>query len=148
MIFYLIYKCLECFFTIFFTFISNENEIPIFVCTLTLPFAPCPLHIYEPRYRLMLRRAIDYGSKQFGMCMYTEENTSHITEYGCLLEIKNYQFTRDGRAIISTFGKKRFKIVSSKTKDGYIVAEVEWVKDTRVETDQKREGKIINLKIF
>jgi hypothetical protein len=42
---------------------SNENEIPIFVCTLALPFAPCPLHIYEPRYRLMLRRAIDFGSK-------------------------------------------------------------------------------------
>ena len=119
---------------------SNENEIPIFVCTLALPFAPCPLHIYEPRYRLMLRRAIDYGSKQFGMCMYTERTPNHITEYGCLLEIQNHQFTRDGRAIISTIGRNRFKILSSKTKDGYIVAQVEWVKDVRVESVQELAG--------
>ena len=72
--------------------------------------------------------------------MYTEENANHITEYGCLLEIKNYQFTRDGRAIISTFGKKRFKVVSSTTKDGYIVAQVEWIKDVRAETDAKKDG--------
>lgn len=93
----------------------------------------------------MLRRAIDYGSNQFGMCMYTEENANHITEYGCLLEIKNYQFTRDGRAIISTFGKKRFKVVSSTTKDGYIVAQVEWIKDVRTETDAKKDGIFFSL---
>ena len=77
------------------------------------------------------------------MCMYTEKNASHISEYGCLLEIKNYQFTRDGRAIVSTFGKKRFKILSSKLKDGYAVAQVEWVKDVRVETGQEKEGKTL-----
>ena len=96
----------------------------------------------------MLRRAIDFGSKQFGMCMYTERSANHITEYGCLLEIKNYQFTRDGRAIVSTFGKKRFKILSSKIKDGYVVAQVEWIKDIRVVTEREKRGKPWKLKKY
>ncbi|CAF0856355.1 unnamed protein product [Brachionus calyciflorus] len=113
--------------------IGDENEIPIFVCTLSMPNIPCPLHIFEPRYKLMLRRAIETGSKQFGMCMYSEKTPYHYTEYGCMLEIKNCQFIRDGRAVVSTIGGRRFKVLSSSTKDGYIVAKVEWVKDVAIE---------------
>ena len=36
--------------------------LPIFVCSLALPHAPCPLHIFEPRYRLMIRRALESGA--------------------------------------------------------------------------------------
>ena len=120
--------------------ISSENEIPVFVCTLALPFAPCPLHIYEPRYRLMLRRAIESGSKQFGMCMYSEKTPYRFTEYGCMLEIRSHQFTRDGRAVVATIGGRRFKVLNSSTKDGYTVAQVEWVKDIRVENEQEKAG--------
>jgi Lon protease-like protein len=119
---------------------SSENEIPIFVCTLALPFAPCPLHIYEPRYRLMLRRAIESGSKQFGMCMYSDKTPYRFTEYGCMLEIRSHQFTRDGRAIVATIGGRRFKVLNSSTKDGYTVAQVEWVKDIRVENEKEKAG--------
>ncbi len=117
---------------------SNENEIPIFVCTLALPYAPCPLHIYEPRYRLMIRRAIESGSNQFGMCMYSESTPYHYTEYGCVLDIQSHQFTRDGRAIVTTVGGRRFKVLSSATKDGYNVSQIEWVKDEIVEDEEER----------
>ena len=116
---------------------NSENEIPIFVCTLALPYAPCPLHIYEPRYRLMIRRAIESGKNQFGMCMYTESTPYH-TEYGCVLDIQSHQFTRDGRAIVATVGGRRFKVLSSTTKDGYSVGQIEWVKDERVEDGEER----------
>jgi hypothetical protein len=119
---------------------GDENQVPIFVCTLALPFIPCPLHIYEPRYRLMLRRAIQSNSKQFGMCMYSERTQHHYTDYGCMLEIRNYQFTRDGRAIVDTVGGRRFKVIKSSTKDGYNVAKVEWIKDTRVNDEQEKRG--------
>lgn len=117
---------------------NNENEVPIFVCTLALPFAPCPLHIYEPRYRLMLRRAIEAGSNQFGMCMYGESTPYHFTEYGCMLEIQNYQFTRDGRAVVATVGGRRFKVIKVNNKDGYYVAKVAWVIDKRVEDEAEK----------
>jgi Lon protease-like protein len=81
--------------------------------------------------------------------MYTEKNQNRMNEYGCLLEIKDYQFTRDGRAVISTLGKKRFRVVSSQVKDGYIVAQVEWVKDVRVESEQeKRDLQVLHDKVY
>lgn len=126
--------------------LGDENEIPVFVCTLALPFAPCPLHIYEPRYRLMLRRAIETGRKQFGMCMYSERTPYHYTEYGCMLEIQTYQFTRDGRSIVTTVGGRRFRVLKSGTKDGYNVAKVEWVKDVRVEDEHEKSGTSISIR--
>ena len=48
-------------------------EIPIFVCVLTLPCCTCPLHVFEPRYRLMMRRTTETQSRLFGMCKYDEQ---------------------------------------------------------------------------
>jgi len=128
---------------------NNENEIPVFVCTTALPFASCPLHIYEPRYRLMLRRAIESGSKQFGMCMYSEMTPYHYTEYGCMLEIRNYQFTRDGRAVVATIGGKRFKVIRAYMKDGYNVAQIEWVNDIRETNEEEiQELQVLHDKTY
>jgi hypothetical protein len=33
---------------------ENEPAVPIFICTNAFPSVPCPLFIYEPRYRLMV----------------------------------------------------------------------------------------------
>ncbi|EAW89887.1 LON peptidase N-terminal domain and ring finger 3 [Homo sapiens] len=50
--------------------LSNLNKnVPIFVCTMAYPTVPCPLHIFEPCYRLMIRRCIETGTRQFGMCL-------------------------------------------------------------------------------
>ncbi len=48
-------------------------EVPIFVCVLTLPNCACPLHVFEPCYRLMMRRTIETESRTFGMCSYDEQ---------------------------------------------------------------------------
>jgi Lon protease-like protein len=72
------------------------------------------------------------------MCMYSESTPYHYTEYGCVLEIQSHQFTRDGRAIVATVGGKRFKVLSSTTKDGYSVGQIEWVKDEKVEDEEEK----------
>ncbi|TRY88824.1 hypothetical protein DNTS_015032 [Danionella cerebrum] len=47
--------------------LSNlSKDIPIFVCTVAYPGIPCPLHIFEPRYRLMMRRCMETGTKKRG----------------------------------------------------------------------------------
>lgn len=51
-------------------FFSLTKDIPIFVCTVAYPGMPCPLHVFEPRYRLMMRRCIETGTRKFGMCTY------------------------------------------------------------------------------
>lgn len=51
---------------------SLNKDVPIFVCTMAFPTIPCPLHVFEPRYRLMIRRCMETGTKQFGMCLADE----------------------------------------------------------------------------
>ncbi len=53
---------------------DKQHEVPIFVCTLAYPTVPCPLHIFEPRYRLMVRQCMEAGTRQFGMCVALEDN--------------------------------------------------------------------------
>ena len=47
---------------------DRHHEIPIFVCILAFPSLPCPLHVFEPRYRLMVRRCMESGTREFGIC--------------------------------------------------------------------------------
>ena len=53
---------------------DEEQEIPIFVCTIAYPTIRCPLHVFEPRYRLMIRQVMESGVRQFGMCVCMDEN--------------------------------------------------------------------------
>ncbi len=61
---------------------SLTKDIPIFVCTVAYPGIPCPLHIFEPRYRLMMRRCMETGTKKFGMCSY-EHGKGYTNKRSC-----------------------------------------------------------------
>ncbi|XP_028406286.1 LON peptidase N-terminal domain and RING finger protein 3-like [Dendronephthya gigantea] len=112
---------------------KNNDEIPIFVCTLAVPGVAYPLHIFEPRYKLMIRRCLESGSRQFGMCVADPEHGFAAT--GTVLHISDVKFLPDGRSIIHTVGTKRFKVLERGMKDGYNTAKVEWLQDEIDETD-------------
>lgn len=103
-----------------------EHEIPLFVCTVALPTVPCPLHVFEPRYRLMIRQCMESGSRQFGMCGVVHDE---IAEYGTMLEIRDVQYFPDGRSIVDTVGRKRFRILRRGERDGYHTGAVEFLED-------------------
>jgi Lon protease-like protein len=114
---------------------DNVLSTPLFICTLSLPAMPTFLHVFEPRYRLMMRRVIE-GNKQFGMVMYNRTSASQgglgatpFLEYGTLLEIVNYELLRDGRSFIEARGIGRFKIRDHGMLDGYNVGQVERIED-------------------
>lgn len=46
---------------------------------------------------------------------------------GTMLEIRDIEYTPDGRSIVNTVGSRRFKIVSKGVKDGYNTAAVEFL---------------------
>lgn len=114
------------------------NEVlstPLFICTLSLPSMPTFLHVFEPRYRLMMRRVIE-GNRQFGMLMYNRTSApqgdlgpTQFLEYGTMLEIVNYELLRDGRSFIECRGIGRFKVKAHGMLDGYNVGRVERVED-------------------
>lgn len=108
-----------------------ENNLPIFVCTMAYPTVPCPLHVFEPRYRLMIRRCMETGTRQFGMCI--SDTHKGFADFGCMLHIRNVHFLPDGRSVVDTFGGKRFRVITRSMRDGYYIANIEYLQDQRVE---------------
>ncbi|XP_007568439.1 LON peptidase N-terminal domain and RING finger protein 3 [Poecilia formosa] len=118
--------------------LSNLNKsVPIFVCTMAFPTVPCPLHIFEPCYRLMIRRCMETGTNCFGMCL--GDDLKGFVGYGCLLEIRDVKFFSDGRSVVDTIGRRRFKIMQHRERDGYNTADVEYLEDVKVEGIAERE---------
>lgn len=106
---------------------TSKDEIPIFVCTLAVPGVACPLHIFEPRYKLMIRRSIESGSRQFGMCV--SDPKLGFSTVGTMLYINDAQFLPDGRSIVHTVGTRRFRVLERSMRDGYNTAKIAWLED-------------------
>uniref|UniRef100_A0A8D0RD23 LON peptidase N-terminal domain and ring finger 2 n=1 Tax=Sus scrofa TaxID=9823 RepID=A0A8D0RD23_PIG len=114
------------------TELSNlTRDVPIFVCAMAFPTVPCPLHVFEPRYRLMIRRCMETGTKRFGMCLSAEH--AGLSEYGCMLEIKGVRTLPDGSSVVDAIGISRFRVLSHRHRDGYNTADIEYLEDEKVE---------------
>ncbi|KAF5008083.1 hypothetical protein F66182_15678, partial [Fusarium sp. NRRL 66182] len=72
----------------------DEDEIPLFVCTLAFPSTPTYLHIFEPRYRLMIRRALDYGNTAQA---HPDRPPEPFMQYGTVVRIEWRDFLPDER---------------------------------------------------
>lgn len=86
-------------------------QIPVFVCTNAFPGVACPLYVYEPRYRLLTRRCLQSVSKKFAMAG-KETSGGKFVQYGTILEVKDAISLEDGRFILTTVGRKRYRVVS------------------------------------
>ena len=126
--------------------IAGELDTPLFVCTLAFPSMPTFLHIFEPRYKLMIRRAIE-GNGQFGMLLYNRHHLpqgslgqTDFLEYGTMLRILNAQFFPDGRSLIETVGIGRFRVLAHGSVDGYTVGRIEKVEDVSMAEEERLEA--------
>jgi Lon protease-like protein len=108
--------------------------IPLFPLDLVLlPEVPLPLHIFEPRYKEMIKECLQ-AKKHFGLIRTREESTANI---GCTAEIiqvlKTYP---DGRSDILTEGKKRFEVLHLNQERSFLQAEVFFVEDEPREAEK------------
>lgn len=116
-------------------------DVPIFVCTLSFPLMPTFLHVFEPRYRLMMRRAME-SDRMFGMVLYKRHpvpGEPQFEELGTLLRIINLEYMPDGRSLVETVGVSRFRVTQSSLFDGYIVGNIERIDDISVEEEETME---------
>lgn len=111
--------------------LEKEPSLPIFICTTAFPSVSCPLFIYEPRYRLMVRRAVESGCRQFGIVL-AQNNRQKYADYGTMLDIRDCIQLGDGCSILSTLGTKRFRVLRRSEKDGYDTANIEFIKDEAI----------------
>jgi ATP-dependent Lon protease len=105
----------------------RPDRIPLFPLNVVLlPGADLPLHIFEPRYRKMVRDCLKAKS-EFGMLLALDNG---IAGTGCTAEIleivKNYQ---DGRMDILTVGRAPFRVVQLFTEDQLLEGQVDYLED-------------------
>lgn len=100
------------------------EPLPVFPLTgtLLLPGAYLPLNIFEPRYRNMVRDALD-GDGAVGMIQpqvpgldnwgieTTDEGEPALYPVGCKGRIAQHQLQEDGRYLIVLEGLSRFRVV-------------------------------------
>lgn len=117
-------------------------DVPIFVCTLSFPSMPLFLHVFEPRYRLMIRRAME-GDRTFGMVLgrpAPSPGEPPFMELGVLLRIVSIEFFPDGRSLLETVGVSRFRVTRHGLLDGYVVANIEKVDDIGLADEEALEA--------
>ncbi|KAF6202179.1 hypothetical protein GE061_004577 [Apolygus lucorum] len=110
--------------------LASAPDVPVFVCTTAFPTVPCPLFVFEPRYRLMIRRAIDSGGRfAIAACVHQHNGVKKFAEYGTILEIRDIVMLSDGCSILSNVGARRFRVSSRAERDGYDTAQVQYIVD-------------------
>ncbi|XP_020277278.1 LON peptidase N-terminal domain and RING finger protein 1 isoform X2 [Asparagus officinalis] len=103
------------------------NLMPLFVMDVVLPCQKLSLNIFEPRYRLMVRRIME-GNHRMGMVIL-DSMTGSIADVACEVEIVECEALPDGRFYLEVEGRRRFRILESWDQDGYRVAKIEWIED-------------------
>ncbi|KAF1813009.1 hypothetical protein P152DRAFT_458179 [Eremomyces bilateralis CBS 781.70] len=146
---------------------DEPDEIPLFVCTIAYPQVPIYLHIFEPRYRIMIRRSWE-GNRQFGMVFFAKclqeqhgEDAStqdlgnpgqlmpgkYYMEYGTILQIVEKGDLQSGRINLQLVGVSRFRTVSVRRhEDGYLMARIERLQDVSDELEASIEAAEVGSK--
>ncbi|KAH6797311.1 zinc finger RING family protein [Perilla frutescens var. hirtella] len=105
----------------------GPDLLPLFAMDVILPCQKLQLNIFEPRYRLMVRRIME-GNRRMGMVVI-DSSTGSVVDYACEVEITDCEPLPDGRFFLEVESRRRCRIIQNWDQDGYRVAEVEWVDD-------------------
>jgi len=118
-------------------------ELPIFPLNAVLfPGQRLPLHIFEERYKLMVNTCVD-ERMPFGVCLIREGREvgggARPFETGTTAHIREVQKLEEGRLNIACIGGERFVIKNLLQETPYIVAEVEGLRQERMEAPEASE---------
>ncbi|MFZ4567215.1 MAG: LON peptidase substrate-binding domain-containing protein [Prochlorococcaceae cyanobacterium] len=111
------------------------RELPLFPLpdVVLFPQEVLPLHIFEHRYRIMLRTVLE-GDRRFGVVRWDPE-TKNMATIGCCAEILQHQTQEDDRSNIVTLGQQRFRVLNIIRHTPFMVGLVSWVEDEPVVDD-------------
>jgi uncharacterized protein len=134
--------------------------LPVFpLGTVLFPGLVLPLHIFEEKYRTLVRELIastDDGPQEFGVVTMRRglevqttaeaEGTppaddrpvtaAELYEVGCTAELRQVTELPDGRFDIVTVGRRRFTVLKvEQSPEQYLRAEVEWLSEEESAND-------------
>jgi len=121
----------------------RPDRIPLFPLNVVLlPGAILPLHIFEPRYRRMVRDCLQ-SKCEFGVLMAIPTG---VAGTGCTAEIvevpRRYD---DGRLDIIVVGRSPFRIVELFTEDPLLEGNVDYLEDDLLSVDSHNRSQLIDL---
>lgn len=121
----------------------RPERIPLFPLNVVLfPGAPLPLHIFEPRYRQMVKDCLEEKT-EFGMLLSLPNGVAHV---GCTAEIvqvaKRYN---DGRMDILTVGRTPFRVVELFTENPLLEGQVDYLEDRETRSNEQIRLALVEL---
>ena len=125
----------------------GSMELPLFPLHVVLfPGRPLPLHLFEPRYRQMLRDCLD-GDRRFGVVAIRSGRevgaTPEVCPVGTVAEIETVEELADGRFDILTRGRERFRIRQLLNDRAYLRADVDLVREPPAELMDRARGMLL-----
>ncbi len=121
----------------------RPERIPLFPLNVVLlPGAALPLHIFEPRYRQMVKNCLKEKS-EFGMLLSLPKG---VVRVGCTAEIaevaKRYD---DGRMDILTVGRAPFRAVELFTENPLLEGQVDYLEDREAPPNPCVQRELVEL---
>jgi len=114
----------------------SVRELPIFPLpeVVLFPNEVLPLHIFESRYRIMLKSVLETDSL-FGVVKW-DPTSKTMANVGCCAHIIKHQTSKDGRSNIVTMGQQRFQILEIIRTTPFHSAMVSWIDDDNIKSLQ------------
>lgn len=112
------------------------KRLPIFpLPVILMPSELMPLHIFEEKYRQMLKD-VELERNLFGITFFDPQETfaekPDLGTIGCVAEVQDVQTLSDGRSNIMTTGVIRYRLIDYVETDApYLVAEIEFFEDEK-----------------
>ena len=110
--------------------LEEISELPILpLSTVLFPGAILPLHIFEERYKAMMRHAIDNGG-MFGLSYRSDAQVGRDTppaagSVGCIARINAVMPLEQGRMNILSTGLVRYRVASIYQSEPFLLAKIE-----------------------
>lgn len=127
---------------------TGPDRIPLFPLNVVLlPGAVLPLHIFEHRYRKMVKRCAD-EKRAFGVLLALPKG---IVRVGCTAEVTEVtQRYPDGRMDIVTTGRTPFRILDLINVEGYandelLEGDVEFLDDREMARNARTQRELMSL---
>lgn len=116
-------------------------RLPLFpLGSVLLPGLLLPLHVFEPRYRQLVRDLLDLPEEQrrFGVVAIRQgrevgpdgvADATALHEVGCVARVQRIEPWEDGRYAVVAVGAERFRLTGLLEGAPYLIGQVEWLDD-------------------
>jgi hypothetical protein len=110
--------------------------LPLFpLNTVLFPGLPLPLHIFEERYRQLVREFLDgpaprcFGVVAIRQGLEAGDDDPVLHEVGCVAELRRVEPYRDGRFDVVVYGGPRFRLRAVDDANPYLRGTVSYLTD-------------------